>query len=327
MGSSGGAASSVAAGITPIAHGNDGGGSIRMPASACGVVGLKPTRGRASFGPGAGEVWAGMSNNGVLTRTVRDTATALDLICGPMTGDPYFIAPPSSPYVEEVSKAPGALKIGYCKESPGMTLHPDCEAAVSQTAKLLEGLGHDVSEAHPANYFAPELGRAIATIVAAQTANLLRGYEAVLGRPWEEKDLEPGTWFQYKAGSEISADDYIQSQADMSSYSRSFAAWWDTGFDVLLSPVLAAPPPKIGYLINPEERNRRLLEIFLYTVQFNVTGQPAISLPLHVGQSGLPIGVQLGARYGEEALLLRLAGQLEEVAPWRDRTPPCFAIS
>jgi len=324
MGSSGGSASAVAAGIVPIAHGNDGGGSIRMPAGACGLVGLKPTRGRASFGPIAGEVWGGFSNNGVLTRTVRDTAAALDVISGPMTGDPYFASPPASPYLQAIEEEPGPLKIGFCAEAPGGVLHPDCEAAVLHTAKILESLGHEVVNAFPEYLQADEINPAIALVVAAQTANTLKNYEGVLGRAWKEEDMESGSWNQFQMGLGIAAEEYIQAQSTLSDYTRRFARWWDSGFDILVTPVLAAPPPPIGYLVDPAESTNRLLQILRYTMQFNVTGQPAISLPLYTGQDELPIGVQFGAPYGDEKTLLKLAKQLEEAAPWKDKRPSCF---
>lgn len=325
MGSSGGAAASVAAGIVPIAHGTDGGGSIRMPASACGVVGLKPTRGRISSGPDHGESWAGCSTHGMLTRSVRDAALALDILAGPMPGDPYSAPPPPRPFSEEVGAAPGRLRIGLLPSLPSPEAHRDCREGVEEVGRLLERLGHHVELSHPEAY--QDLGWLgdYATLIAVSTAAGLEEWTRRIGHTWTEADLEPPTWQAAEQGRATSGPEYAAALTRLHGFSRRMAAWWEEGFDVLVTPTLATPPPPLGYLIDPEAARLRLLQTMPFTAQFNVTGQPAISLPLHWSSEGLPIGIHFAARYAAEGLLLRLAAQLEEASPWRDRRPAVWA--
>jgi amidase len=325
MGSSGGAAASVAAGIVPIAHGTDGGGSIRMPASACGVVGLKPTRGRISSGPDHGESWAGCSTHGMLTRSVRDAALGLDILAGPMPGDPYYAPPPPRPFAEEVGAPPGTLRIGLLPRLPSPEVHRDCAEGVERVGRLLETLGHEVELSHPKAYEALDWLGDFGTMVAVNTAVTLDAWAQRIGHAWSEADLEPPTWEAAEQGRATSGLEYAEAIARLHAFSRRMATWWDDGFDVLVTPTLATPPPRLGYLTDPETARMRLLQTMPFTAQFNVTGQPAMSLPLHRSSEGLPIGIQFGARYAGEGLLLRLAAQLEEAAPWRDRRPVVFA--
>ena len=324
MGSSGGSAAAVAAGIVPVAHGNDGGGSIRVPASANGVVGLKPSRGRVSWGPILAESWAGLATQGMLTRTVRDSALTLDVIAGTMPGDPYGCPAPARPFREEVSGDPGALRIGLCDVNEAGPLHPDCRDAVRAVADVLANLGHRVEQAWPAPFFSERLVDLCLVIVSvgiAQTVGLL---ETALGRAFGEQDLERGTWLEAERGRAISGPEFLDAVTRFNRFAREMAAWWEgeDGFDLLLSPTIAAPAPELGVLVRrPDDRAALWRETMPYTPQFNITGQPAISLPLGMSGEGLPIGIQLAARYGDEATLIRVAGQIEEAMPWCERKP------
>jgi amidase len=325
MGSSGGAAACVAAGIVPIAHGTDGGGSIRMPSSACGVVGLKPSRGRISSGPDHGESWAGCSTHGMLTRSVRDAALGLDVLAGPMPGDPYTAPPPPRPFAEEVGAAPGTLRIGLLPSLPSLAVHPDCTEGVERAGRLLETLGHRVELSHPEAYESLEWLGDFATMVGVCTAATLDEWSRRIGHVWSEADLEPPTWEAAEQGRATSGVEYAAAIARLHAFARRLASWWEDGFDVLVTPTLATPPPRLGYLIDPEAARIRLLQAMPFTAQCNVSGQPAISLPLHQSSEGLPIGIHFVARYAGEGVLLRLAAQLEEAAPWRDRRPAVCA--
>ena len=324
MGSSGGSAAAVAAGIVPVAHGNDGGGSIRIPASANGVVGLKPSRGRISWGPILAESWAGLATQGMLTRTVRDSALTLDVLAGAMPGDPYGCPAPDRPFREEVSADPGRLRIGLCDVNEGGALHTDCRDAVRAVGDVLADLGYRVEPAWPAPFFSERMVGLCMTIVSvgiAQTVGLL---EASLGRPFGEDDLERGTWLEAERGRAVSGPGYLDAFARLNRFVRETASWWEgeDAFDLLLSPTMATPAPELGVLVRrPDDRVPLWRDTFPYTLQFNVTGQPAISLPLAMSANGLPIGIQLAARYAGEATLIRVASQLEEVMPWGGRRP------
>ena len=324
MGSSGGSAAAVAAGIVPVAHGNDGGGSIRVPASANGVVGLKPSRGRISWGPILAESWAGLAAQGMLTRTVRDSALTLDVLAGATPGDPYGCPAPDRPFREELSADPGQLRIGLCDVNEAASLHPDCRDAVRAVGDVLADLGHCVEPAWPAPFFSERMVGLCMTIVSvgiAQTVGLL---EASVGRPFGEDDLERGTWLEAERGRAVSGPGYLDAVTRLNRFVRETAAWWEgeDAFDLLLSPTMATPAPELGVLVRrPEDRVPLWRETFPYTLQFNVTGQPAISLPLGMSANGLPIGIQLAARYADEATLIRVASQLEEVMPWGGRRP------
>jgi amidase len=329
-GSSGGAAAAVASGMVPIAHATDGGGSIRIPASQCGLVGLKVSRGRVSFGPDASERWGGFSVENTVSRSVRDTATMLDAIRGEMPGDAYTAPPPVRPYREEVGAEPGPLRIGLLTSAPnGMAVHRDCVIAAERAAKLLGSLGHVVEPSFPAALADPELVRATVAIIAAATAAALDAWSEKLGRPLGEGDVEPLTWAVAELGRRQTATDFLRARQCAHSCARRIAAWWADGFDLLLTPTEAEPPPPLGSF-KPEPGNPlagfvRAAPFSTFTSAFNVTGQPAISLPLHWNEAGLPIGVQLVAAYGREDLLLRVAAQLEQAQPWTHRLPAVHA--
>ncbi len=329
-GSSGGSAAAVASGMVPMAHANDGGGSIRIPASECGLVGLKPTRGRVSHGPMVGEGWAGMAIDGVVTRTVRDTAAALDAISGPAVGDPYWAPPPARPFAAEVGADPGSLRIGLAPELQSMAVHPECQAAVLATGRLLEELGHHVEVAQPTALDEPGWNDTFVTVVAVGTAHSVDQIEEILGRKAGPGDLERMNLRLAEIGRGISGPEYMAAVDAIHAYGRRMASWWhpaddSPGFDVLVTPTLAGPPPPIGWLMDPAEGGRRLGELMGFTAQFNMTGQPAVSLPLHRTPEGLPVGVQFVGPYAGEAGLIRLAAQIEAANPWAQDLPPIFA--
>ena len=308
-GSSGGSAAAVAAGIVAIGHANDGGGSIRIPASECGLVGLKPTRGRVSAAPDVGEGWAGATVEGAVTRSVRDAAAVLDAIAGYEPGDPYLAPPFLRPLRDEVGAPPGRLRVGVLTgQELGGRVHPECIAAVERAAALLEAAGHHVEHSAPTAMFEPDFADRFVAVLAACTAYDVRLLERLLGRGVTEDDLEDDNLRYAAVGRKLSATDYLQCLDEQHAWCRRVMSWWHPadgshGFDLLLSPVLAAPPPPIGWL-DGVEGARRVGELLLFTAQFNVTGQPAISLPLHVSQDGLPVGVQLVAGYGREDVLV-----------------------
>ena len=327
-GSSGGSAAAVAAGLVPVAHANDGGGSIRIPASECGLVGLKPTRARVSQGPVTGEAWAGSTIDGCVARTVRDAAGVLDVISNPMPGDPYYAPPLARPLAQEVGADPGRLRIGVL-DRPGVEGYlddPECRAAVSRTAALLESLGHHIGQSAPAAMFEPEILKNFTTIIAADTEATLQAFEMLLGRPIGEDEIEPRNAAHRRVGKRLGAVAYLQSRAWLGMWTRRMAEWW-TRHDLLLTPTVGAPPPELGWFTaeGPEQEETRIASFMPYTAQFNMTGQPAVSLPLHWTPEGLPVGVQLVAAYGREDLLVRVARQLEQAAPWADRHPPVHA--
>jgi amidase len=328
-GSSGGSAAAVAAGIVAVGHANDGGGSIRVPASECGLVGLKPSRGRVSQAPLIGEAWAGATIDGCVTRSVRDTAAVLDAISGYEPGDPYVAPAFTRPLVDEVGADPGRLRIGVLDRSPNVASHPDCEAAIAGAVKLLESLGHHVDDTSPAALTDSGFPDRFITTVAVATAHDLRILEGILGRPLADGDLEPANTFYGELGKSVSAADYLLTLTAQHAWGRELISWWhptdgSVGHDLLVTPVIAAPPPPIGYLSGPEGA-MRVIELLQFTAQFNVTGQPAISLPLYWTADGLPVGVQLVAGFGREDLLVRIASQLEAAQPWVSRRPPVSA--
>jgi amidase len=326
-GSSGGSAAAVAARMVPMAHANDGGGSIRVPASECGLVGLKPSRGRVTHDP-EGEGWMGATIDGVVSRSVRDTAAMLDCIAGYEPGDPYTAPTPARPFAEEIGADPGRPKVGVLDHplQPGVTGHPECTAAVAAAARLLESLGHHVEEGHPAALEDPDFLSHFITIVASATAAEVAMWEREVGRPAEPDDIEGDNLAFRAIGDSFSAPAYVDAVSWLHRWSRRAQSWWAAdGYDLLLTPTLAVPPPEIGYLSDPDLGGQRVTEVLQYTAQFNITGQPAISLPLHWTTDGLPVGVQLVAAYGREDLLVRVAAQLEEAQPWASRTPAVHA--
>jgi amidase len=327
-GSSGGSAAAVASGMVAVAHANDGGGSIRIPASECGLVGLKPTRGRVSQGPLVGEGWAGGTIDGSLTRTVRDAARVLDVISNPMPGDPYHAPRLARPLAQECGADPGRLRIGVLDRPPteGYLDDPECRAAVAAAARQLESLGHHLDQSGPAAMFEPEFVGHFTTIIGADTEATFRAFELALGRPIGDEEIEPRNAGYRHIGRELSAVAYLETRAWIGSWARRMAGWW-TDHDLLLTPTLGAPPPELGWFTaaGPDEEGPRVISFIPYTAQFNMTGQPAISLPLHWTPGGLPVGVQLVAAYGREDVLVRVASQLEQAAPWSDRHPPVHA--
>lgn len=327
-GSSGGSAASVAARIVAIGHANDGGGSIRIPASECGLVGLKPSRGRISKGPDTGESWMGATIDGVVTRSVRDTALMLDILAGYETGDPYTAPPFARPLMEELGRPVGFLRIGILDRPlmDGGVDHPETRESMKRTRALLESLGHIVEEAHPVAMGDPDFPDTFTGIVAVATDAGLADVERIIGRPVGEDDIEMDNLFMREIGKSISGSQYVSMVNWMHAWSRRMLDWWmpadgSQGYDLLVTPTLAGPPPKLGWLTGPEA-GLRLRSILQYTAQFNVTGQPAISLPLHWSADGLPMGVQFVAAANREDVLVRIASQLEAAAPWRDKMPP-----
>ncbi len=326
-GSSGGSAAAVAAGIVPVAHGNDGGGSIRIPAACCGLVGLKPTRGRNSLAPNLGDVLGGFIVEHVLSRTVRDSAAALDATAGPMPGDPYFPTPPARPYLHEASMPPKQLRIAFSTTNPlGGAIHPDCVEATQRAAKLCADLGHEVEEATPQlNY--QMLAQLFETVYSAGVALSIEATRMLTGAEPTPEKFQTFTWNMYERGRNVSASQYLIAQALLQQASRQFAAFFES-HDLFLTPTLGQPPLRIGAIDFMSAATTLLDETMTnFAVAcpiYNITGQPAISLPLHWNREGLPIGVMFGARYGDEATLIQLAGQLEQAQPWIDREPPVW---
>jgi amidase len=327
-GSSGGSAAAVAAGMVAAAHANDGGGSIRIPASACGLVGLKPSRGRVSLGPTWGDQWAGCVAELAVTRSVRDTAAILDAVSGPEPGDPYVAPPPARPFLAEVGAAPGRLRIAFVTRPliDGVEIHPECARAAEQAARRLAGLGHHVEEARVEPLRDETVASAFTSVVAVWTQNDVADWSERLGRRLGPGDVEPGNLDFAEMGEQVSGLGYMRAVAALQRFSRRVALHWrDEGWDLLLTPTLAEPPPPLGDFVptedDPRRPMRRSMAFVAFTCPFNVTGQPAISLPLAWSEAGLPIGVQLAAPYAREDLLLRVAAQLEEDVPWRDRWP------
>ncbi|HEY8003873.1 MAG TPA: amidase family protein [Phenylobacterium sp.] len=323
-GSSGGAASAVAAGIVPLAHASDGLGSIRIPAACCGLVGLKVTRDRNPNLPDGFDYALGNVVDHVVTRTVRDSAAMLDATGYPEPGSPYPPPPKARPYLEEVGASPGRLRIAWSSETPtGRPIEPEIQAALERTAALLAGLGHDVVEKGMGiDYRAlfASRGPAAAANFAAGMARLID----LVGREPEEDELEPLTWASLKAGRRQTGADVMRSLQETRMLNRRTLAFFEN-VDVYLTPVLGTPVPPIGFIdpvnLEPREVNRRQGRTFPYTPPFNFSGQPSMSLPIEVDANGLPIGMMFTARYADEATLFRLAGQLEKEAPWKDRRP------
>jgi amidase len=345
-GSSGGAAAAVAAGIVPMAGANDGGGSIRIPAAWCGLFGLRPSRGRVPPGPAVSEVWEGASSDLVVSRSVRDSALALDVLAGPISGDPYVIAPPASPYVELAAREPGRLRIAFSTASPiGSEVHKEAVAAVAHAAKLLVSLGHDVVEDRP-HYDGLALARCFLELYFGQVAATLAEARATGAT---SADFELTTLLLEALGNASGAGTYVRSHRRWNTFARALGAFHQH-YDLYLTPTVACPPVahaaadmsaaesvilslllKTGLLgilarLGLTERavirlSRQSLALVPFTQLANLTGTPAMSVPLHWTADGLPLGVQFIGAFGSEALLLQLASQLERAQPWMHRLP------
>ena len=324
-GSSGGAAAAVAAGILPMAHATDGGGSIRIPASCCGLFGLKPTRARNPMGPDLGEGWNGASTGHAVTRSVRDSAALLDATAGPDVGDPYWAPPPSRPYLSEVGAEPGRMRIAFATTAwNGQPVDPECVTAVAEAAKLCETLGHHVEAASPI-IDAELLGQASRIIISAHTRATLEARGDALGRLPNPDDVEPVTWTMAEFGRTASASAYARAIVSIHRIGRAVGGFFKR-YDVLLTPTMCKPPHKLGVLTMDGADSAAYMQAILATIAFtslfNSCGNPAMSVPLHWSADGLPIGVQFAAAFGDEASLFRLAAQLEAARPWWQRRPP-----
>ncbi len=330
-GSSGGSAAAVASGMVPVAHANDGGGSIRIPASECGLVGLKPTRQRISEGPLIGDNMSGLTCELVVSKSVRDTAAILDAVHGPAPGDPYVAPPPLRPYVEELEAEPKGLRIGLITQAlTDDEVSPVVVAAAESAAKTLEELGHSVEPADLSIFGDVDVTPTFMARWAAGQAQILATLSMAIGKPITADDVEPLTWALGEMGKNVSAADYLRAVAEHQLLSRGVAALHE-GFDLLLTPTLGEPPPPLGTFDDSGEDPLRAIGraslTAAFTAIFNVTGQPAISLPLEMSDDGLPIGVQIVAPFGREDMLIAIAAQLERARPWADRRPPVFAAA
>jgi len=328
-GSSGGSAAAVAARVVPMAHGGDGGGSIRIPASACGIFGLKPTRARNPLGPDVGDLLSGLVCEHALTISVRDSAALLDATAGPANGDPYFAPPIDRPFLAEVGRDPGRLRIAFSRTAlTEVPVHRDCVAAVDDAARLCGSLGHDVVEASP-KIDASALARGFIILYAAGAARNVLDVEEAAGIPVTAEMFEPVTWGLAEMGKQLTSADYLLGLRQIQQTSRAVAKFFES-YDVWLTPTLAEPPLPLGTLAatyeDPLAGFFRAADFAPFTPLINATGQPAMSVPLHWNQAGLPIGSHFVGRFGDEATLFRLAAQLEQARPWKDRRPPICAV-
>ena len=323
-GSSGGSAAAVAAGLVPVAHANDGGGSIRIPAACCGLFGLKATRGRNSLAPHYGDIGGGIVHEHVVSRSVRDSAAILDATAGAAPGEPYAPPPPARPFAQEVGAEPGALRIAVMTGSMnGCDVHPDCIAAVEDTARLCESLGHRVDYAEPDIDWQNVAGL-FSNLWTGMFGWAVADWSRRLGRKPAPEHFEPWTWRMYEVSQRIDAADYLLAVQDAQRVARIVGRFFED-WDILLTPTVAAPPLPVGSFVWTEETRRSarhaVAQFSSHTPLFNVTGQPAMTVPLVWNEAGLPVGVQFAGRYGDEATLFRLAGQLEIARPWKDRWP------
>jgi amidase/6-aminohexanoate-cyclic-dimer hydrolase len=323
-GSSGGAAAAVGARMLPMAHASDGFGSIRAPASCCGIVGLKPTRSRNTMSPYAGEGLGGLSTEHAVTLSVRDCAALLDATAGAGPGDPYVAPPPARPFLSEVGADPGTLRIAFTSVTPnGAPVEAECLRALREVAALCGDLGHRVEEATPKIDGAAVVPTFL-TLASANTVVNLASHPTK-GRPARRGEVENVTFATAELGEKVTSADYVRATQTAHRLGRQMAAFHQT-CDVLLTPALATVPPRLGWIDmmmeDVHEYWRRVFHFSPFTVWFNITGQPAIVLPLSQTSDGFPLSVQLVARYGDEATLFRLAAQLEKARPWFDRKPP-----
>ncbi|MGZ5363272.1 MAG: amidase, partial [Mycobacterium sp.] len=323
-GSSGGAAAAVASGMVPFAHASDGGGSIRIPASCCGLVGLKPSQGRITLGPIRDE--SGLVVEHCVSRTVRDSAALLDATRGPGIGDTVIAPPPTRLYVEELGADPGRLRIGILDHhAQGGHVDNEVIGATQSVGRLLESLGHHVEAAWPKALEDETIGAKFGAMWSANVGISQRRFSEQLGRPLEDGELEPMNWVQADYAKHFSAIDYALALSGVAQYRRAMHSWWAEGWDLLLTPTVAELPLKLGTIVNDPENPmspmRRAGEFVPFTPPFNTSGLPAVSLPLEWTAEGLPVGVQLVAAYGREDVLIRIASQLEQAKPWVDRKP------
>lgn len=324
-GSSGGSAAAVAAGFAPMAHANDGGGSIRIPASCCGLFGLKPTRARTPLGPDYGDLFSGLIADHAVTRSVRDSAALLDATSGPDVGDPYWAPPPERPFLQEVGRNPGKLRIAFtAKAASGAPVHADCVKAVHEAARLCVSLGHEVEEAA---LDLPEqmISQSFMVLWSAGCAFVIDGLSFVTGKAPNPDEFEPLTWTLYSLGKKQEASSYLLALALLQRFSREVARFF-LRYDLLLTPTLSEPPLPLGAFDTPPDNPLHGLLVAEKFVPFtpicNITGQPAMSVPLYWNAEGLPIGVHFVGRFGDEATLFRVAAQLEEACPWSNKFPP-----
>ncbi len=322
-GSSGGAAAAVAARMLPAAHGNDGGGSIRLPSACCGVFGFKPSRGRVTAGPFAGEGTAGTSTNHVITRSVRDSAAMLDITCFPNPGDPYVAPAPERPYLAEIGRPSGRLRIGVMTELPDLEISADAVAAAETGARICEDLGHFV-EPMRLPFEARPVRRLFRELAGIGVAARLEAIGQARGRPVEVDEVEPHSWLAAQAGNQITAPQYLERVREVHALGRSFAPWFQR-YDVVITPTIARPAYPLGVIAAQNHdllgMHDVLMKIYPFTQVYNMTGQPAMSMPLYRTAEGLPIGVQFAAAYGRDGLLFCLASQIETAAPWAGIKP------
>lgn len=320
-GSSGGSAAAVSSRMVAAGHANDMGGSIRVPASFCGLVGLKPTRGRSTLAPHFGEYWGPLTHEHVVCRSVRDSAAILDAIAGPALGDPYSAPPPQQPFLEALRRDPGPLQIGLVHQTRDAATHPDCLRALHAAAGWLEEMGHRILP-----LTLPTLDEVVlGPWISAGLARDLDRWSQVIGRPIGSDDVEPFNWLMAEAGRALNAAQFLEQTEVAFDWGRRFCNEWMPAADVLLMPTSPVPPPRLGTLapdIALPELARELGRVTSFTTAFDLTGQPAISLPMDWNEAGLPIGVQLAAPVGREDLLFQLAARLEEARPWADRRVP-----
>lgn len=325
-GSSGAAAALVAARVLPFAHGNDGGGSLRVPASCCGVFGLKPTRGRTPNGPMIGEGWAGMGINHAITRSVRDSAALLDLTAGADIGAPYASPHQADTFLAATQRDPGPLRIAVIEHAPPWPLHPACRASLDHTVALLRSLGHDVEPLGSPVDSAAFYGH-VFTIIGAHTRALLDTIGAQRHAPVRDDEIEARTRIIVREKGNVSGAEYAGAVDWIHALGRTFGRLMER-YDVLLTPTLAMPPLAPAALATVDDAQSlgdvidRSHRFSPFTAWFNATGQPAMSVPLYWDEQGLPIGSQFAAAFGAESLLFSLAAQLERAAPWADRAPP-----
>lgn len=322
-GSSGGSAAAVASGMVPMAHANDGGGSIRIPSSCCGLFGIKPTRARNPLGPAVGDIIGGLVVEHAVTRSVRDSAALLDATSGPDLGDPYWAPPPARPFLQEVGADPGRLRIAYTTRAQDTQVHPDCVRAVEEAAKLCAELGHEVEEGD-LSLDVEAITPHFMTLWAAAQAWMADGMAALVGKTPSPEQFEPLTWALIEMGRGFNAAQYLIAVTALQGVSREVARRF-VDYDLWLTPTVAEPPPPLGTFESPPDNPLygivRAAAFVPFTPICNITGQPAMNVPLYWNEEGLPVGVQFIARFGDEATLFRLAAQLEEARPWAERRP------